>query len=81
MLTLGTAQGVALARYRTPLTDPLRASHPAHRYDGMRACKIGHHAALRQLANRLVGIPHGCLKNRTLYDETTAWAQRISAAA
>ena len=24
-------------------------------------------------ANRLVGILHGCLKTRTLYDETTAW--------
>ena len=30
-------------------------------------------AALRQLANRLVGILHGCLKTGTLYDETTAW--------
>ena len=34
---------------------------------------IGHHAALRQLANRLVGILHGCLKTSTLYDEDTAW--------
>jgi hypothetical protein len=25
------------------------------------------------LANRLVGILHGCLKTRTLYDEATAW--------
>ncbi|MGV9677750.1 IS110 family transposase, partial [Nocardia sp. NPDC003482] len=32
-----------------------------------------HHAALRQLANRLVGILHGCLKTRTLYDEAAAW--------
>jgi hypothetical protein len=40
----------------------------------MRARKIGHEAALRQLGNRLVGILHGCLKARTLYDETTAWA-------
>ena len=31
-------------------------------YDALRARKIGHHAALRQLANRLVGILHGCLK-------------------
>jgi hypothetical protein len=31
-------------------------------------------AALRQLSNRLVGILHGCLKARTLYDEATAWA-------
>ena len=37
--------------------------------------------ALRQLANRLVGILHGCLKTHTLYDETTAWAHHSSAAA
>jgi len=42
-------------------------------YDALRARKIGHHAALRQLANRLVGILHGCLKTGTLYDENTAW--------
>jgi hypothetical protein len=47
----------------------------------MRARKIGHQAALRQLANRLVGILHGCLKTRTLYDETTAWAHPNNAAA
>ena len=35
---------------------------------------LDHNAALRQLANRLVGILHGCLKTRTLYDETTAWS-------
>ena len=34
---------------------------------------IGHHAALRQLANRLVGILHGCLKTNALYNESTAW--------
>jgi len=38
------------------------------------ARNIGHHAALRQLANRLVGILHGCLKTATKYDENTAWA-------
>ena len=29
-----------------------------------------------ELANRLVGILHGCLKTRTLYDEATAWGHR-----
>ncbi len=43
-------------------------------YDQLRARGAGHHAALRQLSNRLVGILHGCLKTRTLYDEDTAWA-------
>jgi len=50
-------------------------------YDALRARKIGHHAALRQLANRLVGILHGCLKTRTNYDETTAWQHQIVSAA
>jgi hypothetical protein len=31
---------------------------------------------LRRLANKLVGILHGCLKTRTLYDEETAWGHR-----
>ena len=53
----------------------LRASPGARAYDdSLRARGAGHHAALRQLANRLVGILHGCLKTGTLYDETTAWA-------
>jgi len=30
-------------------------------------------AALRQLANRLVGILHGCLRTRTKYSEAKAW--------
>jgi transposase len=50
-------------------------------YDTLRARGIGHHAALRQLGNRLVGILHGCLKTRTHYDETTAWAHHQTAAA
>jgi hypothetical protein len=41
-------------------------------YDPTRTRGIGHHAALRQLGNRLVGILHGCLKTRTLYNENTA---------
>jgi transposase len=42
-------------------------------YDVLRGRNTGHHAALRQLANRLVGILHGCLKTGTPYDENTAW--------
>jgi hypothetical protein len=50
-------------------------------YDQLRARGTGHHAALRQLGNRLVGILHGCLKTRTRYDETTAWAHHQTSAA
>jgi transposase len=49
-------------------------------YDAMRARKIGHQAALRQLANRLVGILHGCLKTRSSYDENIAWTHQVQAA-
>lgn len=53
----------------------LRASPGARAYyQAQRARGVGHHAALRQLGNRLVGILHGCLKTRTCYDETIAWA-------
>ena len=50
-------------------------------YDALRARKIGHHAALRQLANRLVGILHGCLKTGSKYNENTAWQHQNIAAA
>jgi len=39
----------------------------------LRARGTGHNAALRQLANRLVGILHGCLTTGTRFDETKAW--------
>jgi transposase len=45
-------------------------------YDELRARGIEHNDALRRLANRLVGILHGCLKTHTLYDEATAWGHR-----
>jgi hypothetical protein len=43
-------------------------------YNAERASGTEHNAALRKLANRLVGILHGCLKTRTPYDEATAWS-------
>ena len=42
-------------------------------YRQLRARGTGHHAALRQLGNRLVGVLHGCLKTGALYDEAKAW--------
>jgi len=47
-------------------------------YDELRDRKIEHNDALRRLANRLVGILHGCLKTGTLYDEETAWGHRAN---
>ena len=78
---------IVAARYiRTDrLIDALRAqafaaltASPGARafYDTQRARGHGHEDALRRLANRLVGILHGCLKTRTLYDEATAWGHR-----
>jgi len=45
-------------------------------YDYRRAAGDTHHAALRHLGNRLVGILHGCLVSNSTYDENTAWGHR-----
>ncbi|GLZ02350.1 hypothetical protein Acsp02_96010 [Actinoplanes sp. NBRC 103695] len=50
-------------------------------YDRQRARGASYNAALRQLASRLVGILHGCLKISTVYDETTAWSHHLNTAA
>jgi len=45
-------------------------------YDHHRAAGDSHHAALRALGNRLVGVLHGCLVHHSLYDENIAWGHR-----
>jgi transposase len=50
-------------------------------YDRQRARGTTHHQALRALANRLVGILHGCLRHGTRYDESTAWHTPVEIAA
>lgn len=50
-------------------------------YDQRRANGDTHNKALRALANRLVGILHGCLQHHTPYNEHTAWAHRTNPAA
>jgi transposase len=50
-------------------------------YDRQRDRGATHNQALRSLANRLVGILHGCLRHHTPYDETIAWAHISHAAA
>jgi hypothetical protein len=62
---------------------PEQSGSPGARayYNRLRDRDLGYNAALRQVANRLVGILHGCLKHGTLYDETTAWPHHRELAA
>jgi transposase len=58
----------------------LRTSPGARRYyDNHRSVGATHHQALRALANRLVGILHGCLEHHVVYDEKIAWQQTSTA--
>jgi transposase len=50
-------------------------------YDQRRTAGDTHHRALRALANRLVGILHGCLRHSAIYNEHTAWSHRLDTAA
>ena len=50
-------------------------------YDALRAKDKTHQQALRQLANRWVGILHGCLESRASYSEEMAWPQVADLAA
>jgi hypothetical protein len=60
----------------------LTASPGARRYyDQLRARNKSNNVALRALANRLVGILHGCLRHRCLYDESVAWPALLEQAA
>jgi transposase len=83
---------VALARFarNRRLADALDmwafcslSSSPGARahYDEHRARGNSHHQALRALANRWVGILHGCLRRRQPYSELVAWPSAGRAAA
>lgn len=50
-------------------------------YDQLVARGHTHNQALRALANRLTGILHGCLKNRSPYQESLAWTSALRPAA
>ena len=45
-------------------------------YHARRSTGDTHHRALRALANRLVGILHGCLRHGSPYDENIVWSHR-----
>ena len=54
----------------------LTQSPGARRYDdALRAGGKTHRQALRQLANRWVGILHHCLQARAAYREALAWPE------
>jgi hypothetical protein len=44
-----------------------------HYYDELRARDKHHRKAVRQLANKWVGILHACLERDCIYDEQIAW--------
>lgn len=82
---------VALARFarNRRLADALQmwafcslGSSPGARryYDAHRAKGQTHQRALRSLANRWVGILHGCLDRRVCYSERVAWPSEEMAA-
>jgi len=50
-------------------------------YDRERARGQTHGQALRRVANRWVGILHGCLTNRQTYSEEIAWGAQLQKAA
>ena len=52
-----------------------------HYYDELRTRDKHHRKAVRQLANKWVGILHACLENDCPYDETIAWSPREERAA
>jgi hypothetical protein len=50
-------------------------------YEELRARGKTHRQALRQLANRMIGILHVCLERGVLYDEAIAWPSESEIAA
>lgn len=67
---------LADALYQWSFSALTRSPGARQLYDQQRARGATHHAALRALANRLVGILHGCLRHQTTYSEATAWPRQ-----
>jgi hypothetical protein len=63
-------------------TSALAASPGARRnYDQLIARGKTSNEALHALANRLVGILHGCLRRHCQYDDSIAWPEGLAEAA
>jgi transposase len=72
---------LADALYLWAFSSLTRSPGARHFYDAHRLRDNTHHQALRALANRLVGVLHGCLTHRTPYSEAVAWPAPVEAAA
>lgn len=72
---------LADACYLWAFSSLTRSAGARRYYDTLRGRGQTHHQALRALANRWVGILHGCLRYRTLYSESIAWPASADVAA
>ncbi len=58
---------------------PHSQNHPRAHYDRRRTAGDHHNAALRNLANKLIGRKWWCLHNDQAWDETAAWTLAVDA--
>jgi transposase len=72
---------LADACYRWAFSSLTRSPGARRYYDLLRRRGQTHHQALRALANRWVGILHGCLRYRSAYSEVIAWPTPLMVAA
>jgi hypothetical protein len=81
MARRGRNRRLASALDQWAFSSLLQSPGARHYYDELRAREKSHRKALRQLANRWVGILHICLERGALYDESLAWPHLIEQAA
>lgn len=72
---------LADACYLWAFSSLTRSAGARRYYDSLRSRGHTHHQALRALANRWVGILHGCLRHRSTYSEAVAWPGPLEVAA
>jgi transposase len=72
---------LADACYLWAFSSLTRSAGARRYYDILRGRGQTHHQALRALANRWVGILHGCLRHRSTYSEDIAWPAPLEVAA
>ena len=72
---------LADACYLWAFSSLTRSAGARRYYDALRGRGQTHHQALRALANRWVGILHGCLRYHSRYSENIAWPPPLQVAA